>query len=126
MGFENQAEIVTQPQSPRLKSCILGYAVYSQKLILGVNMFSHVMVGANDLEASRKFYDAVLVPWALRRVSLTETFATSIARLLVCFRLPCRLITKRRLQQTAVRSDLQRNRQTRLTRFTLLPLRMAE
>ena len=23
-------------------------------------MFSHVMVGANDLEASRKFYDAVL------------------------------------------------------------------
>jgi catechol 2,3-dioxygenase-like lactoylglutathione lyase family enzyme len=23
-------------------------------------MFSHVMVGVNDLEASRKFYDAVL------------------------------------------------------------------
>jgi len=23
-------------------------------------MFSHVMIGANDLEASRKFYDAVL------------------------------------------------------------------
>ena len=23
-------------------------------------MFSHVMVGANDLEASKKFYDAVL------------------------------------------------------------------
>ena len=23
-------------------------------------MFSHIMVGANDLEASKKFYDAVL------------------------------------------------------------------
>ena len=23
-------------------------------------MFSHVMLGANDLEASRKFYDAIL------------------------------------------------------------------
>ncbi|HCY28275.1 MAG TPA: glyoxalase, partial [Alteromonas macleodii] len=23
-------------------------------------MFSHVMIGANDLEASKKFYDAIL------------------------------------------------------------------
>ena len=23
-------------------------------------MFSHVMIGANDIEASRKFYDAVM------------------------------------------------------------------
>jgi len=26
----------------------------------GKKMFSHVMIGANDLEASRQFYDAVL------------------------------------------------------------------
>ena len=33
-------------------------------------MFSHVMLGAADLEASRQFYDAVLAPWAPRPISL--------------------------------------------------------
>ena len=32
-------------------------------------MFSHVMVGANDIEASKKFYDEVLGFWGMSQAS---------------------------------------------------------
>lgn len=32
-------------------------------------MFTHVTLGANDVEASQKFYDAVLGPWAISRAA---------------------------------------------------------
>ncbi len=31
-------------------------------------MFSHIMIGAHDLETMASFYDAVLAPFDLRRV----------------------------------------------------------
>ena len=29
-------------------------------IIIGVGMFTHIMVGANDVEAAKVFYDAIL------------------------------------------------------------------
>jgi hypothetical protein len=88
-------------------------------------MFSHVMVGANDLEASRKFYDAVfatlgIAPGAINR-DIRYFYRTPTG--VFSFTLP--IDNKTATQRMAVRSDLQRNRQTRSTRFTLLLLRMA-
>lgn len=35
-------------------------AAASRLMKTGGNMFSHIMIGANDIDASKKFYDAVL------------------------------------------------------------------
>ena len=41
-------------------------------------MFSHVMIGANDIETSKKFYDAVLGELGFGRVQLIQRVAVSI------------------------------------------------
>jgi len=35
-------------------------------------MFSHIMVGSNDIARSKKFYDAIFVAWALSPVSRSQ------------------------------------------------------
>ena len=39
-----------------------------------MNIVGFVMVGTNDLEKSREFYDAVLVHLELRKVTITERY----------------------------------------------------
>ena len=43
-------------------------------------MFSHIMLGANDLEVSKGFYDAPLPPWAFGQAYLV-TISISIGAL---------------------------------------------
>jgi catechol 2,3-dioxygenase-like lactoylglutathione lyase family enzyme len=40
-------------------------------------MFSHVMIGSNDMARSKKFYDALSARWALGRALRTREAAWS-------------------------------------------------
>jgi len=40
-------------------------------------MFSHVMVGTNNIERSKRFYDAVLAFWSERAFSQSERHRAS-------------------------------------------------
>ena len=39
-----------------------------------MNIVGFVMVGTNDLEKSKKFYDAILVHLGLKKVTITERY----------------------------------------------------
>ena len=43
-------------------------------------MFNHIMIGSNDLERSKRFYDAVLGALAADRVPLTLPAVTGVRR----------------------------------------------
>jgi catechol 2,3-dioxygenase-like lactoylglutathione lyase family enzyme len=67
-------------------------------------MFTHVMVGANDLAASKKFYDAVLCALGLPRAKPIRRAASFIARRLACSASPSLSTASQRRTPMAVPS----------------------